>query len=136
VILYIRNIDLCNCILFSFENLQETKMENVTDLVIEPKQNFTVDLEQYNMLIRELDIPKVFLDMVTCLVLLFVVITALIMKCLKLRRRDEALPPPSALEPPPAVPPTPMLRQPPVVVEMMPPPPASMRHLRSVTFDD
>ena len=111
-------------------------MENVTDLVIEPKQNFTVDLEQYNMLIRELDIPKVFLDMVKCLVLLFVVITALIMKCLKLRRRDEALPPPSALEPPPAVPPTPMLRQPPVVVEMMPPPPASMRHLRSVTFDD
>ena len=65
-------------------------MENLTIIgSYEENKTNDFDLEKYGTILKELDIPKIIIDLIFCVLVLAVVIATMVRKCKK--RREEEL---------------------------------------------
>ena len=72
-----------------------SKMANVTEMANVTKvdgygedTNFEIDMEKYDKFLRELDIPKIILDLAFCALVVIAIVATMIRKCMK--KREEA----------------------------------------------
>ena len=82
-------IKMIICVMLILQLKTKVKMENLTMGSYEENKMYDFDLEKYGTILKELDIPKIILDLIFCVLVLAMVIATMVRKCKK--RREEEL---------------------------------------------